>query len=84
MSTYHSSMASVSSRRGRYIVCHVLMLDETNIVFEVPVSIYVCCVQFTRHILMCLLSTQVCIKLTMYHSLVMYRVDQKNPDLFER
>jgi len=39
MSTYHSSTASVS-RRGRYITCHVLMLDETNIVFEVPVRIY--------------------------------------------
>jgi len=38
MSTYHNSNSSVS-RRGRYIVCHVLMLDNIDVVFEVPVSI---------------------------------------------
>ena len=41
MSTYHASSTSSVSRRGRYVSCHVSMLDETNVVFEVPVSIYI-------------------------------------------
>jgi hypothetical protein len=40
MMSYHGSQTvSVSSRRGQYISCRVLMLDDTEHAFDVPVGL---------------------------------------------